>query len=197
MPEFAKLLVANRAEIACRVLRTARAMGYETVAVFSAADRDAPHVRLADEAAYLGPAAAADSYLNIQRILDVARQAGADAVHPGYGFLSENAEFAEACARAGLTFVGPPAEAMRMMADKARAKALMQQAGVPIVPGFWVARTTSSCATRRCASASRCSSRPPRAAADEGSASSPMATDCRRRWRARAGRRRAPSATAR
>jgi geranyl-CoA carboxylase alpha subunit len=137
VPEFSKLLVANRAEIACRVLRTARSMGYGTVAVYSAADRELPHVRLADEAVYLGPAPAAESYLNVERILDAARRSGADAVHPGYGFLSENAEFAEACASAGLIFVGPPAEAMRMMADKARAKAIMREAGVPIVPGFW------------------------------------------------------------
>jgi geranyl-CoA carboxylase alpha subunit len=137
VPEFSKLLVANRAEIACRVLRTARAMGYATVAVYSAADRDLPHVRQADEAVYLGPAPAAESYLNIERILDAARRSGVDAVHPGYGFLSENADFAEACTRAGLIFVGPPAEAMRMMGDKARAKAIMSEAGVPVVPGFW------------------------------------------------------------
>jgi geranyl-CoA carboxylase alpha subunit len=137
MPAFSRLLVANRGEIACRVLRTAHAMGYESVAVFSAADREAPHVRLADRAVYLGPARAADSYLNIERVLEAARKSGADAIHPGYGFLSENADFAEACAQAGLVFVGPPAAAMRLMADKARAKARMREAGVPLVPGFW------------------------------------------------------------
>jgi geranyl-CoA carboxylase alpha subunit len=137
MPAFSRLLVANRGEIACRVLRTARAMGFESVAVFSAADRDAPHVRLADQAVYLGPAPAADSYLSSERVLEAARQSGADAVHPGYGFLSENAEFAAACAAAGLVFVGPPVQAMHLMADKARAKARMQEAGVSILPGFW------------------------------------------------------------
>jgi geranyl-CoA carboxylase alpha subunit len=137
VPAFSKLLVANRGEIACRVLRTARAMGYESVAVFSAADRAAPHVRLADQAVCLGGTAAAVSYMSIARLLDAARQCGADALHPGYGFLSENADFAEACASAGLVFVGPPAQAMRLMGDKARAKARMQEAGVPLVPGFW------------------------------------------------------------
>jgi geranyl-CoA carboxylase alpha subunit len=137
MPAFSRLLVANRGEIACRVLRSARAMGYDTVAVFSAADREAPHVRLADRAVHLGAAPAAESYLNVARVIEAARQSAADAVHPGYGFLSENADFAEACGAAGLVFVGPPLHAMRLMADKARAKACMQEAGVPLVPGFW------------------------------------------------------------
>jgi len=136
---FSKILIANRGEIACRVVRTARAMGYRTVAVFSDADEAAMHVRLADEGVRIGPGPASESYLRIEGILDAARRTGADAVHPGYGFLSENAEFAEACAQAGLVFVGPAAETIRVMGDKARAKARMVEAGVPVVPGFAVA----------------------------------------------------------
>jgi geranyl-CoA carboxylase alpha subunit len=137
LPRFSKLLVANRGEIACRVLRTAHAMGYQSVAVFSEADRDAPHVRLADQAVCIGGAAASESYLSVAAILAAARQTGADAIHPGYGFLSENAEFARACAEAGIVFVGPPADAILAMGDKARAKQRMREAGVPTVPGFW------------------------------------------------------------
>ncbi len=130
------LLIANRGEIACRVARTARAMGIRTVAVFSDADAGAPHVRACDEAWPIGPAAAAESYLKADVILDVARRAGADAVHPGYGFLSENAGFARACEAAGIEFVGPPASAIDAMGSKAGAKALMEKAGVPLVPGY-------------------------------------------------------------
>jgi geranyl-CoA carboxylase alpha subunit len=133
---FSKILVANRGEIACRVMRTARTLGYRTVAVYSDADAHAPHVTLADEAVRLGPAAAAASYLSIPALLAAAKATGADAVHPGYGFLSERAEFAEACADAGLVFIGPPASAIRAMGDKAAAKRRMREAGVPCAPGY-------------------------------------------------------------
>ena len=133
---FGSVLIANRGEIACRVARTAKRMGLRTIAVYSAADANAPHTRICDEAHLLGPADARESYLSIGRLIEVAKRAGAECVHPGYGFLSENADFAEACARAGLVFVGPPAAAMRAMGLKDRAKALMQKAGVPVVPGY-------------------------------------------------------------
>ena len=130
------LLIANRGEIACRVIRTARRMGIATVAVYSDADAGAAHVAMADKAVHIGPAPARESYLQADAILAAAKETGADAVHPGYGFLSENAEFAEACAQAGLIFVGPPADAIRAMGLKDRAKALMAKAGVAVVPGY-------------------------------------------------------------
>lgn len=133
---FRTLLIANRGEIAARVIRTARAMGLRTVAVYSEADRDAMHVALADEAVLLGPARARDSYLNVERLIEAARKTGAEAVHPGYGFLSENAEFAQACFDAGLVFVGPTAGMMTAMGSKSGSKALMEKAGVPLVPGY-------------------------------------------------------------
>ena len=136
MATFDKILVANRGEIACRVIRTAKALGYRTVAVFSDADADALHVKQADEAVRVGPPPARDSYLKIDAVLAAAKLSGADAVHPGYGFLSENAAFAEACVGAGLIFIGPPVAAIRAMGNKARAKTLMQDAGVRCVSGY-------------------------------------------------------------
>ena len=133
---FNTLLIANRGEIACRVIRTARAMGLRTVAVYSEADADALHVALADDAVLLGPARAKDSYLNVDRILEAAKKTGAEAVHPGYGFLSENAEFARRCAAEGIVFVGPTAEMMEAMGSKSGSKQLMEKAGVPLVPGY-------------------------------------------------------------
>jgi 3-methylcrotonyl-CoA carboxylase alpha subunit len=133
---FKTLLIANRGEIAVRIMRTARHMGLRSVAVYSDADRDALHVAMADAAYRIGPAPAAESYLAIERIIAVAKASGADAVHPGYGFLSENAEFAEAVAAAGLTFVGPPPAAIRAMGLKDAAKTLMLKSGVPVVPGY-------------------------------------------------------------
>jgi len=133
---FAKILIANRGEIACRVIRTAQRMGIATVAVYSDADATALHVAMADEARRIGQPPARDSYLNIAAIIDAARQSGAEAIHPGYGFLSENPDFAEACAQAGLVFIGPPVEAIRAMGSKAAAKALMEANGVPVVPGY-------------------------------------------------------------
>ncbi len=131
-----KLLIANRGEIACRVIRTARRLGLASVAVYSDADALARHVREADEAIRIGPAAARDSYLNVAAVIDAARQSGADAIHPGYGFLSENADFVAACEQAGIVFVGPPASAIAAMGDKSAAKARMDAAGVPLVPGY-------------------------------------------------------------
>ncbi len=133
---FRTLLIANRGEIACRIVRTARRMGLRTVAVYSEADAGALHVQMADEAVAIGAAPARDSYLNSSRIIDAARRSGADSVHPGYGFLSENPAFAEACATAGLVFVGPPASAMRALGSKSAAKHLMAASGVPILPGY-------------------------------------------------------------
>jgi acetyl-CoA carboxylase, biotin carboxylase subunit len=132
---FRRLLIANRGEIARRINRVAQAMGLETVAVYSDADATSPHVREATRAVRIGPAPARDSYLNSEALLAAARETGAEAIHPGYGFVSESAEFARACTEAGLVFVGPPPEAMARMKDKARARVLAGEAGVPLVPG--------------------------------------------------------------
>jgi acetyl-CoA/propionyl-CoA carboxylase, biotin carboxylase, biotin carboxyl carrier protein len=132
---FEKVLIANRGEIAIRVARTLKEMGIVSVAVYSEIDRDAPHVRAADEAFLIGPAVPAESYLKIEKIIETAKEAGAEAIHPGYGFLAENSDMARACAEAGITWIGPPPEAIEAMGSKTRAREIMEKAGVPIVPG--------------------------------------------------------------
>jgi len=132
---FKKILIANRGEIACRVIKTARKMGIKTVAVYSDADRDALHVSMADEAIHIGPPPAAESYIVIDRIMDAVKQSGAEAVHPGYGFLSENPKFARALEKAQIAFIGPPVGAIESMGDKITSKKLAQEANVSIVPG--------------------------------------------------------------
>ena len=136
MTQFTSILVANRGEIACRVIRTARAQGYRTVAVYSEPDAGAPHVQMADEAVCIGPGPVNESYLVQDNILHAARTSGAGAIHPGYGFLSENADFARACEEAGLVFIGPAPESIHLMGNKAEAKRRMIEAGVPCVPGY-------------------------------------------------------------
>src|SRR4029078_10860046 len=133
---FTRILIANRGEIACRVIRTCRRLGIQTVAVYSEADASAQHVRHADFAFPIGGPRPADSYLRGDAIIDVAKKCGAQAIHPGYGFLSENADFADACAQAGIAFIGPSADSMRKMGSKAGAKELMAAHGVPVVPGY-------------------------------------------------------------
>lgn len=133
---LSKILIANRGEIACRVAATARRMGIKTVAVYSEVDATARHVAACDEAVCIGPAAAKESYLRADKIIQAALTTGAQAIHPGYGFLSENSDFAEACTQAGLIFIGPPASAIRAMGSKSAAKTLMEKAGVPLVPGY-------------------------------------------------------------
>ncbi len=134
---FQKILIANRGEIALRIMRTAKRLGVRTVAVFSDADRHAPHVQFADEALHIGPSPASQSYLAIDKIIQAAQQTGVQAIHPGYGFLSENAGFAAACEQAGICFIGPSAAVIRTMGSKRDAKALMADNGVPVVPGYF------------------------------------------------------------
>ncbi|MBI2361855.1 MAG: hypothetical protein HYV15_00510, partial [Elusimicrobia bacterium] len=133
---FNKILIANRSEIAVRVIRACRELGIKSVAVYSEADRSSRHVSLADEAVCIGPAPSVDSYLRVDRILAAAKSTGADAVHPGYGFLSERAHFADACAEQGVTFIGPPGKAIRALGDKLSGKAVAEAAQVPCVPGM-------------------------------------------------------------
>ena len=133
---FSKILIANRSEIACRVIRTARKMGVATVAVYSDADRNALHVSMADEAVNIGPAPSRESYLRADRIIEACKATGAEAVHPGYGFLSENSQFAQLCSENGIVFIGPPAAAIEAMGSKSAAKSIMETAGVPLVPGY-------------------------------------------------------------
>src|SRR5882762_4968801 len=132
---FQKVLIANRGEIAVRIIRALREMGIRSVAVYSDADRLSPYVRMADEAVHIGPAPSSESYLRIDRILGAARRQNADAIHPGYGFLSENAEFAAACESAGVVFIGPSSDAIRKMGSKTSARRIARNAGVPVVPG--------------------------------------------------------------
>ena len=133
---FNKILIANRGEIACRIIKTARRMGIGTVAVYSDADAGSLHVETADEAVRIGPPPAAESYLQIDRVVEAAKRTGAEAIHPGYGFLSENARFAEALDKAGIVFIGPPSAAVQAMGDKIESKKLARKAGVNVIPGF-------------------------------------------------------------
>jgi acetyl/propionyl-CoA carboxylase alpha subunit len=149
---FTRVLIANRGEIALRVVRACHEEGLEAVAVYSDADRSSPYVRAADYAVHIGPSVAAESYLRIDRILDAARASGAGAIHPGYGFLSERAPFADAVEQAGLVFIGPPASAIRAMGDKTEARRRMQAANVPVVPGATAAMSDAKAAREMAAS---------------------------------------------
>ena len=159
---FKRILIANRGEIAVRVFRACRELEIEPVVVYSQADREALHVQLAEQAYCIGPARSADSYLNVNAILTVAQAAGCDAIHPGYGFLSENADFADACEAAGITFIGPSGDVIRAMGNKAAARKLMQSAGVPVVPGSdGAVDTAEQAGPWPTPLDTRCSSRPP------------------------------------
>ena len=133
---FKKILIANRGEIACRIIKTSKSMGVETVAVYSDADRDALHVKMADQSIYIGPSPASESYLAIDKLIDAAVESGAEAIHPGYGFLSENADFCRQCAEHNIAFIGPPLKAIMSMGSKSAAKRIMAKAGVPLIPGY-------------------------------------------------------------
>jgi 3-methylcrotonyl-CoA carboxylase alpha subunit len=185
---FRKILVANRGEIAMRVMRTARRLGITTVAVYSDADVGAVHVAFADEAIRIGRAPAKESYLDVDAVLAAARTSGAEAIHPGYGFLSENADFAEACTRAGIVFIGPSADAIRAMGLKDRAKRLMADAGVAVVPGYEGEDQSSKML------AFRCSSRRWQAVAAKECAVSPMRMNSWRRSKGRGAKRHLHSA---
>ena len=182
---FTKILIANRGEIACRVAATAKRMAIKTVAVYSDADAHAKHVSVCDEALHIGGSAPKDSYLRWEKIIAAARVTGAQAIHPGYGFLSENEEFAQACADAGLVFIGPPPSAIQAMGLKAESKQLMEKAGVPLVPGYHGAGQDAAMLLRRkrTALATRCSSRPAPAAAARACAPWTRLKTLRRRWR--------------
>ena len=133
---FSKILIANRGEIACRIIQTAHRMGIRVVAVYSEADANARHVAMADEAFHIGPAPSSESYLRAEKIIEIAKKSGAQAIHPGYGFLSENTGFAESCEANNIVFIGPPSSAIAAMGSKSAAKAIMEEAGVPLVPGY-------------------------------------------------------------
>ena len=133
---FKKILIANRGEIACRIIKTSKSMGVETVAVYSDADRDALHVEMADQSIYIGPSPASESYLAIDKLIAAALESGAEAIHPGYGFLSENADFCRQCGEHNIAFIGPPLEAIMSMGSKSAAKTIMAKAGVPLIPGY-------------------------------------------------------------
>ena len=148
-PPFKKVLIANRGEIAIRIMRTCQRMGIKTVAVYSEADASALHVRQADEAVLIGPPAATDSYLNIAAVINAAKETGAQAIHPGYGFLAENPEFVEACRDSSITFIGPSADVIRLMGDKSKAKVMAAEAGLPLVPGSEGPKFRSRSATNK------------------------------------------------
>ena len=193
---FNKILIANRGEIACRVAATCKRLGIASVAVYSDADANAKHVAACDEAVHIGGSTAAESYLRYERIIAAALATGAQAVHPGYGFLSENEDFAQACEAAGIVFIGPPVEAIAAMGSKAAAKALMHAAAVPLVPGYHGDdQDPRCCNAKRMRSAIRCCSRRARAAAARACAWSSAAKISRRRWRHASAKRPAASAT--
>src|SRR5262245_50738726 len=149
MSMFSSVLIANRGEIAVRIARTAKRLGLRTIAVYSEADAGALHTRVCDEAIFIGPSSPRESYLAIDKLIEAARSAGAQCVHPGYGFLAEHAEFADGCAKAGLVFVGPPPAAIRAMALKDHAKSLMERAGVPVIPGYHGGQQTPALLKRK------------------------------------------------